>query len=79
MAENANMPDWIATLLKVLSALSGRILLALTLAAAVILFAPTPSSIDLEPIRQEWGGWIYSGGVVFGLLTLGSGLHSMTQ
>ena len=70
MAEDASMPDWIAKTLSVLSALSGWVLLALAIAPAVILFAPTPGGVNLELIRREWGGWIYFGGVVAGLLTL---------
>lgn len=45
-------------------------LLALTIALGVVLFAPTPPGIDLEPIRRDWGGWIFFGQVVLGFLTL---------
>lgn len=64
------MPDWIAKTLAILDALSGWVLLALTIALGVVLFAPTPPGIDLEPIRRDWGGWIFFGQVVFGFLTL---------
>lgn len=64
------MPDWIAKALSVLSALSVWVLLALTAALGFILFAPPPDGIDLGPIRRDWGGWIFSGLVVFGFLTL---------
>ncbi len=64
------MPDWIAQTLAVLEALSGWVLLALTIALGIVLFAPTPPGIDLEPIRREWGGWIFIAQVVFGFLTL---------
>ena len=64
------MPDWIAQTLAVLEALSGWVLLALTIALGFVLFAPTPPGIDLEPIRRDWGGWIFFGQVVFGFLTL---------
>ncbi len=64
------MPDLIIKTLAILGALSGWILLALTFALGVVLFAPTPPGIDLEPIRHEWGGWIFIAQVVFGFLTL---------
>lgn len=64
------MPDWIARTLAILDALSGWVLLALTIALGVVLFAPTPPGIDLEPIRRDWGGWIFFGQVVLGFLTL---------
>lgn len=64
------MPDWIAKTLAILDALSGWVLLALTIALGIVLFAPTPLGIDLQPIRRDWGGWIFVGLVVFGFLTL---------
>ncbi len=64
------MPDWIARTLAVLEALSGWVSLALTIALGFVLFAPAPPGIDLEPIRRDWGGWIFFGQVVFGFLTL---------
>jgi len=64
------VPDWIVKTLAILNALSGWVLLALTIALGVVLFAPTPPGIDLEPIRRDWGGWIFFGQVVFGFLTL---------
>ncbi len=64
------MPDWIVRTLAILDALSGWVLLALTIALGVVLFAPTPPGIDLEPIRRDWGGWIFFGQLVLGFLTL---------
>ncbi len=64
------MPDWIVKALATLEALSGWLLLALTAALAIVLFAPAPPGIDLEPIRRDWGGWIFTGQVIFGLLAL---------
>jgi len=64
------VPDWIAKTLAILDALSGWVLLALTMALGFVLFVPTPPGIDLQPIRRDWGGWIFVGLVVFGFLTL---------
>ena len=64
------MPDWIVRTLAILNALSGWVFLALAIALGVFLFAPTPAGIDLELIRQNWGGWLYLGLVVFGFLAL---------
>ena len=64
------VPDWISKTLSVLAALSGWFLLAMTVALAVVLFAPTPEGIDLATIRQEWGGWIFAALVVFGCLAI---------
>ncbi len=64
------VPDWIVKTLAGLAALSVWVLIPLTAALWVVLFAPAPQGIDLEPIRREWGGWIFFALVVVGFLAL---------
>lgn len=64
------MPDWLAKTLEVLSALSGWVLSALAAACAVVLFAPAPARIAIDPLRKDWGGWFFAGLIFFGFLAL---------
>jgi Sec-independent protein translocase protein TatA len=62
------MPDWFGKMLTILDALSGWVLFALAASLALVLLAPTPTGVDLGPLRRDWGGWIYAAFVVFGSL-----------
>src|ERR1700691_4735319 len=64
-------PDWISKTLATLDAISGYTYVALAVAAALILFVPSPlDGIDLGPIRKDWGGWIAACMVAFALLAI---------
>ena len=65
-----DVPDWIIKALPILIALSGWPSLAFTAALGIVLFAPTPPGIDLQSIRDDWGGWFFVGLVFFGLIAL---------